>query len=350
MAEESHAANRKPNDLEQLINDFMPHIDAWLGQSDMSLTERLLNAATVFVDEIIIEVRNGDKVEDKGSSTDYVTRPWFAIIYHYVERWYRERYGEALHVNEGGRAHGFVLVRNLPVELIVRLTRIRVETPGETAWLSFPKEVESDEDPLSWLGKSPNIAALGDADKESLVQDTSQVASALRAIRVNSMGIEPSGDVMYALLNGVPSEFESAAQKAIRNDASARPGALWNIHIAVERALKAFNQHKTGKFREIHNLFELYDDVAGHGITANRNLLRTLRRESEVIDNRYGLGDMPTIQEVFGAYKAGLTFVSSVVQSFKRKISIGGGSFLLAKPPWTTLPPKPQSASDEPSS
>jgi hypothetical protein len=97
-------------------------------------------------------------------------------------------------------------------------------------------------------------------------------------------------------------------------------------------------------------LFELYDDVAGHGITANRNLLRTLRRESEVIDNRYGLGDVPTIQEVFAAYKAGLTFVSSVVQLFKRKISIGGGSFLLAKPPWTTLPPKPQSASDEPSS
>jgi hypothetical protein len=339
MPEQTADKIKEPDALVELIARLMPDIDAWLGQSDVRLPERLLSAATLFVDEIIIEVRYGDTVEDKGDSSDYVARPWFAVIYHHIENWYREHYGEALHANESGRAHGFVLVRNLPVELIVPLTRSRVETPGETAWLSFPKEVESDEDPLAWLGKSPNIAALHKEDKKALVEDAREIATALRSIRVNSAGIEPSDDVMYGLLNGVPAEFESAARTAVRSDAAGLPGALWNIHLAVERALKAFNQHKTGTFREIHDLFYLFDDVAGYGIAADRNLLKKLRRDSDVIANRYGLGVAPTLREVFAAYKAGLIFVSSVVQSFERKVNMGGASFLLGKPPWTSLPP-----------
>jgi hypothetical protein len=228
--------------------------------------------------------------------------------------------------------------------LTIPLTRSRVETPGESAWLSFPREVESDEDPLRWLRKSPNVAALADGDKKALFKDACEIATAHRSIRVNSMGIEPSDETMYGLLNGIPGEFDSAAQKAIRNEAAGRPAALWNIHLAIERALKAFSQHKAGTFRETHNLFTLFDDVAAHGIVADRNALKKLRRESDVIDNRYGLGDAPTVHEAFAAYKTGLTFVSSVVKSFKRKINIGGASFLVGKPPWTSLPPKKKEA------
>lgn len=346
MVEQSTEKIQQPDELAEYIRKIMPHIDAGLERSEMSLTERVLTAATIFVDEMILEIRNGDTIEEKTKTTDYVVRPWFAIIYHHVENWYREHYGEALHANESGRAHGYVLVRSLPVSLIVPLTRSRVETPGESAWLSFPKEVESDEDPLQWLGKSPNVATLGNCDRSALIKDASEIATALRSIRVNSMGVEPSDDTMYGLLNGIAGEFESAAQKAVRNEAAGRPAALWNIHLAIERALKAFSQHKTRQFRETHNLFVLFDDVAAHGITADRNALKKLRRESDVIDNRYGLGDEPSIQEVFAAYRIGLKFVSGVVQSFKRKISIGGASFLLGKPPWTSLPPVPEKYSE----
>lgn len=339
MVQPAAETAKQPDELAEYIGKVMPYIDTRLQHNDMSLVERMLSAATVFVDEMILEIRNGDTVEDTTNMTDYVARPWFAIIYHHVKNWYQDHYGEALNTNESGRARGYVLVRSLPVELIVPLTRSRVETPGETAWLSFPKEVEGDEDPLRWLEKSPNVAALGEGDRKALIKDAREVATALRSIRVNSMGIEPSDDTMYGLLNGISGEFESAAQKAVRNEAAGRPAALWNIHLAIERALKAFSQHKTGKFREIHSLFDLFDDVAAHGVVANRSALKKLRRESDVIDNRYGLGDTPTVQEVFSAYKTGLTFVSSVVQSFRRKISIGGGSLLLSKPPWTSLPP-----------
>lgn len=342
MAEQGAEIIEQPGKLEEYVDKVMPYIDARLERSDVSLTERILLAATIFVDEFVFEVRNGETVHDKSSSSDYVVSPWFAMLYRHVDDWYREHYGKALDVNPGGLAQGYVLVRSIPVEFTVPLTRSRIETPGETTWLSFPKEVESDEDPLGWLGTSPNVAALGERDRQGLVQDTTEIATAIRAIRVNTMGIEPSDDTMYGLLNGVPGEFEAAAQKALRNDAAGRPAALWNIHLAIERVLKAFSQHKIGTFRETHNLFKLFDHVAAHGLLADRNVLKKFRRESDVIDNRYGLGDAPTAQEVFSAYKAGLTFTSSVVKSFKRKMNIGGASFLLKKPPWTSLPSKPK--------
>lgn len=344
MVEKTAESIKQADKLAEYIGKVMPYIDTRLAHSDAPLAQRLLVAATMFVDEFTTAIRVGDKVEEIPSHTDYVVTPWFAIIYHHIENWYREHYGDALNANPGGSAHGYVLVRSLPVELIVPLTRSRVETPGESIWLSFPKEVEGDENSLDWLVKAPNIASLDNDDREALSQDVVEIATALRSIRVNSMGVEPSDETVHGLLDGIAGEFEAAVQKAVRNEAAGRPGALWNIHLAIERALKAFAKHKTGKFRETHNLFALYDDVAAHGISADRNALKKLRRESEVIDNRYGLGDAPTVQEVFAAYKIGLTFVSCVVRSFKRKISIGGASFLIGKPPWTSLPPTKEEA------
>lgn len=288
MVEPIAETDKQIDRLAEYIGEIMPYIDARLQHSDISLAERTLSAATIFVGQMVLEVRNGDTVEDTTNTTDYVARPWVAIIYHHVKNWYRDHYGEALNANESGKAHGYVLVRSLPVELIVPLTRSRVETPSKTAWLSFPKEVENDEDPLQWLEKSPNVAALGEGDRKALIKDAREVATALRSIWVNSMGINPSDDTMYGLLNGIAGEFESAAQKAVRNEAAGRPATLWNIHLAIEFALKAFSQHKTGKFRETHNLF---DDVTTHGVVANRNALKKLRRESQVIDNRYGQAD-----------------------------------------------------------
>lgn len=200
------------------------------------------------------------------------------------------------------------------------------------------QEVEADENPLEWLNKSPKVAALDDASKERLARDAGEVASALRSIRVNGMGIEPSDAAVEGLLDGVLAEFETASRNAMRNDAAGRSGALWNVHMAVERTLKAFNQHKTGSFRQIHNLFELFDDIAGQATKADRNLLKKLRRDSDIIIERYGLGNPPSAQEVFTSYRAGLLLATGIMKSFKRKYNIGGASFLLQKPPWVTLP------------
>jgi hypothetical protein len=109
MVEQSAEKIKRSDELVEDIGKVMPYIDARLERSEVSLTERVLVAATIFVYEMVFEVRNGDTIAEKADTTDYVARPWFAIIYHHVEHWYREHYGEALNVNEGGAAHGYVL-------------------------------------------------------------------------------------------------------------------------------------------------------------------------------------------------------------------------------------------------
>lgn len=138
MSKERDGQSRETGNLTDAIREALPLIDAALAEGDMPLTERVLQAAIVIVDKMIVDIRVGAEVEDK---KDYAVRPWFAFIYHDVSEWYRENYGEALTRNESGRAHGFILIRGLPVELIVPLTRSRVETPGETSWLSFPRRL-----------------------------------------------------------------------------------------------------------------------------------------------------------------------------------------------------------------
>ncbi|WP_027547601.1 hypothetical protein [Bradyrhizobium sp. WSM2254] len=332
MVEKGPDERGKKPTLKDAIYGHMPLIDTRLAADESLLAVRPFEAAAMFVKDCVFEVSN-DPDKD-----DFAAKPWFAIIYHHVEAWYRETYGDAMKRGAGNVACGVVLVRDLPVELAVPLTRSKVETPGETAWLFFPVTVEQDEDPLDWLMAAPSLATLNKAAKEGVGKDAVAIATALRSIRIDFMGIEPHDDAVFGLLEGVLAEFESAARQMLRAEPTGRASALWTLQMAVERTLKAFAQHKAGTFRQIHNLYELFDDVAGYGTGADRNLLKKLPRDRDVMSDRYGLRGTPTIWETYEAYKAALLLVSSLSRHFKRKINVGGGGVLLRKPPWTTLP------------
>jgi HEPN domain-containing protein len=155
---------------------------------------------------------------------------------------------------------------------------------------------------------------------------------------MNLMGVEPHDDAVHGLLEGVLAEFESAARQLLRPEDTGRASALWTMQMAVERVLKAYAQHKLGTYRQIHNLFELYDDIAAHGIDADRDLLKKLPRDRDVMSDRYGLRGTPSLLEAFDAYRAALSFVGSISGKFAHKYYVGGAGFLLRKPSWTTLP------------
>jgi hypothetical protein len=324
--------NAKRDGLKLAIYEFMPLIDGRLAGIETPVGTRAFSAAADFVKHFVLEVSNDDNKDD------FAEKPWFAIIYHHVNQWYRETYGDALEKDSGRTACGVVLIRDLPIELTVPLTRSRVETPGETAWLIFPVTVDVSENPLTWLKGAPNIALLSDPDKARALKDATDVATALRCLRMNLMGVEPQDDNVSGLLEGVLAEFESAARQMLRAEASGRASALWTLQMAVERVLKAFAQHKAGTFRQIHNLFELFDDISSYGTGVDRELLKKLPRDRDVMGDRYGLRGTPTVWEMFEAYNAALSITSGIAPHFKRKFNVGGGRFLLRKAPWTTLP------------
>jgi hypothetical protein len=326
--------------LEESIAENLVKIDVILSAQETPLRMRPFSAATIFVEHCIVEISGDVK-------TDYAVKPWFAIIYHHIDQWYRDHYGAAFNAKTDSIAIGLVLVRDIPVEIQVPLTTSRVEVPGETAWIKFPIEVDPDEAPLSWLVSPPNLVRLSDGEHAQLTSDATSVAKALRSIKVNFMGIEPADETVNGLLEGVMPELETAARNVLRNDAHGHGGALWALQMAVERTLKAFSQHKSGTFRKIHNLFELFDDVASHGVKVDRVLLKKLPGDKEVMNDRYGLGSTPSLREVVEAYKAALSIVGCFSHDFRRKVNVGGASFLIGKAPWTTLPSAPSKSAPE---
>jgi len=320
--------------LKNYILGLLPDIDEHLSESKIRLAERPLSAGGIIVRNFILEV-SGDANKD-----DYATKPWFAILYHHVHNWYRDRYGPLLEQNPTGFARGVVLVRGFPIELKVPLTRGQVETPNETAWLYFPVDVDASEDPLAWLIDPPPLAKLDDSDLTDVRRNASQVARSLRSVRQYTIGPDPSSDTIDGLLDGVLTELEGAASNILRNEQQCVGPALWDIQMACERALKAFCQQKAGQFKETHDLFVLFDDAVPHGLTADRNLLKALPRVNDAVDSRYGLGGSRSIADTVEAYKSALRFVSDVCKSISRKITFAGAGFLLKKAPWITLPDK----------
>lgn len=318
-------------DFKEALSEQLKLIDECFEANEIPVSQRTSLAAFIFVQECIVSV-------DGDNKSNFTSKPWFAIIYHHVKEWYEEHYGPTTS-SEPSCALGVVLVRGIPIKMQVPLTRSEVETPGETAWLHFPVEIDDEEDPQLWLVNPPPLDKLTSSQLKKLDKKIKDVGTRLRCIRMNLMGIEPSDETVNGFLNGVLTEFESAANNILRQDVSGRGSALWSLQMGVEKILKAFAQHKTGTYQHSHNLFSLYDDVKEHGISAQRTLLNKMPRSEQVISGRYGHGSITSITEVIDVYNAALEFASEASNSFHRGINIGGASFLLKKPSWLELPP-----------
>ncbi|MDF3207154.1 hypothetical protein EOA22_10400 [Mesorhizobium sp. M7A.F.Ca.US.014.04.1.1] len=319
--------------LEEAIAEHMQLIDLELQVEELPLWQRPLRASIKFVLESILDIR-GDTKED------FAGKPWFAVIFHHIETWYRDTYGSAFDQSSGeGFASGVVLVRHVPIEIRVPLTRTTPGTPGETVWLHFPLGIEQGETPTDWLVNPPNLAKIDLTESRKLKTRTTAVATALRRIRMNTMGVTAPDHEITELIDGVLSDLQNAAIGLLTDSDTARGAAMWSMQMAIERTIKAFILQKTGrKYRETHDLFYLYDDALPHCSGINRGLLKKLPNSREMMEGRYGLGTKWTIRYATEAYFAALMLISEFSARYDRKISVGGSRVHLKRPPWLTLP------------
>lgn len=319
--------------LEEAIADHIRLIDLELQLEELPLWQRPLRAAIKFTLESILEIR-GDTKEN------FATKKWFSIIFHHIENWYREMYGSAFDQSSGDSiCSGVLLIRQVPIELRVPLTRTTPGTPGETVWLHFPNTLERGEKPEDWLITPPNLAKLEPAEIRKLRRRMAATAVSLRRIRMNTMGVIAADDEIKELIDGVLADLQNCAKGLIANDDAVKGAAMWSLQMAVERAIKAFTFQKTGKkYRETHDLFYLYDDALPHCAAINRNLLKKLPNSREMVDGRYGLGRKWTIHFATEAYFAGLKLIAEFTTLLDRSLSVGGARVLVKRPPWLILP------------
>ncbi len=102
--------------------------------------------------------------------------------------------------------------------------------------------------------------------------------------------------------------------------------------MAVELALKAVMQQRSGSFTETHDLFILYDRVPD-GLAFTRATLKKLPDWQLMIELRYGGGSEVYPGYGFIAYRAALKAIAGAVDGLKRML-IGEARFEIRKPPW----------------
>lgn len=316
---------------ERLIFEAVETIDKILIDDGVKPSLRPLQAATLFVEHFVLEVSSGNK-------DNYADETWFAVIYHHVKDWYDQTYGALMIDRSDGFGHAVVSVRGIPVAFDVPLTRSVVEEEGKTAWLCFPVEIEVGEDPKAWLKMSPPLANLETKELAKLEKICARTAIAMRKIQLNTQGLSGTSEVIVGLVSGIMPEVKAAAANILVNQPANFGLAAWSIQMALERTINALALQRNGTFKKTHDLFALFDLVESNLAPMRRDVMKKFLREKEVMEVRYGQGNVVERAFIFKSFLDGIEFIAAATEQLERSISVAGGKLLIRKPPWLTVP------------
>ena len=216
--------------------------------------------------------------------------------------------------------------------ILIPALRARPGQPGETIWLSFPDGLRDDENVLDWVEAPPNYSMLSPQELCSAEEFATEVTTALRFIHAGLMGVKADDEKLDGFNAGIIPHLERAAELLTESKPESFQRAFWELQMACEEALKALLVQRTGKFKETHDLFRLYDALE-ESPEFNRDLLKCLPGWKEMADLRYGQGDHEDRAECVKCYRATLTIVAGTVHSMK-KIEFGSGEIEVARAPW----------------
>ncbi|NJO83563.1 MAG: hypothetical protein HC828_12600 [Blastochloris sp.] len=306
-------------------------------------------AAVRVAREYVLEIGDDqDSWEPDLETLEFLNDAWFRGFFQLTEEWYRSKYGVALSPNSRTEEESLVLIHGVPFAVKVPMSIVTPDEPGKTAFLRMPDEVLATEDPLAWIANPPNLSAMNPKVRRQVLKDLEQVCGLLRGIRSSKMGIRKSDRVMRGFIQAAGGHLSTAPRLVLehwQDGGSAK--AAWELQMACECSLKAVSQSEKSSFREHHDLFVLYDEVAAHLPTFKRSRLKQLPRWREMASLRYGQGHPPRLDEIFKWYVTTLQLVDCAFK-FLSEIGLGKVTFKIGLPPWKQpFPTQDTNAEDE---
>lgn len=310
-------------------------IDTDLGNRGIGLPDRVDRAAIFLVSEFIPKISIGGVNKAPGSVVEFTQASWFKPLHGHVEHWYKLRYRDRLRGKPDSASRGIVVVASTPFEISVPITRSRVEVVGEKAWLSFPNEVFPDEDPLSWILAAPDWSTYPADVQETASARALTIAGHLRAIFCRVTGADVQDTSARSLIAGIRVHLHSACSLIMREgEEGSYARAQWELQMSCESALKGLAQQKNGTFSKIHDLEVLCREAGVLGSTVQREWLQKLPRWKDAANLRYGIGDHPSIQDLFEWYATTLQILSGISSQIVQGQDLSKLSLLLNIAPW----------------
>jgi hypothetical protein len=318
--------------FEQRVSEHLEYIDRVMIPAAEPVPNRPLYAAMVLVKEFIPAVMDGDIEEQiDPDSPEWLESTWFRHIYRAVERWYQDKYGDALRRPMADGATAVVLILQRPY-LVTFPTS--VVTPGKVARVRFPDSVLEEEEPLQWIQNPPNLKRLSEDDLKGILETLKEVVSAIRRIDVALLGTSDEGPLLH-LRSGVLQHLYAAAQLAASNHVRGNvQRAYWELQMACELPMKALVQYRTGEVLATHSLFTMRERAVALGAAIEGRWINQLPGASEVLQLRYAQGSRDDVTQWFVSYQAALSVISAAIAPMVTG-RFEWAEIWLRQPPWT---------------
>ncbi len=320
-------SNSFENGIKEIIDYQLPIFDDILAESQKPLAERPLAAAFYFVDYCIVEIK-GDTKEK------FLEKEWFKSIYKLIKQWYHDRYGNALKANNDYIALGVVLIHKTPFQINVPLSIAQEKEGNDKRWFCLPISIQENENVFDWIENKPNLEQIPEADVAELKKNISEVATKHREIHVNLMSAS-----LERSLHKTSSTISAHLDKAVRDILSLDVGRIstsyWEIHLAIEKAIKLIilqNGRDHQKKHDLDKLCKIANNI--HGISLEGTIFSAFPSDNEAIKQRYCEGSSFTIQEAVNNYISAGNVISKLTKLLKRQFIMDNARFLIAIPPW----------------
>jgi len=260
--------------VKKILEDQLPIFDDILAESQKPLRERPLAAAFYFVDYCIVDI--------KGDSKDnFLEKEWFKSIYTLIKQWYADRYGAARTSSKKPIAVGAVLIYKTPFELNIPLSIAQEWEGDDRRWFCLPVSIQEDENVFDWIKNGPNIEKIPETDLEDLKSRICDISKNNRAIHVNLMSASLKQS-LHKISNTIPAHLDKASNDILSLESGRISTSYWEIHLAIEKALKLIILQNEREHQNKHNLDKLCR-IANNikGVTLDCNFISKFPSDNE---------------------------------------------------------------------
>jgi len=171
-------------------------------------------------------------------------------------------------------------------------------------------------------------------DFEKLKKNINDIATNARSIHVNLMSASLEKN-LHKISNTIQAHIDKAVRDILSLDVGKISTSYWEIHLAIEKAIKLIILQNGCDHQNKHNLDKLCK-IANNikGIKLDCSIFSKFPSDDEAIKQRYCEGSYFTIQEAVNNFISANEVISKLTGLLKREIFIDNARILFAIPPW----------------
>ncbi|HET6323847.1 MAG TPA: HEPN domain-containing protein [Planctomycetaceae bacterium] len=294
----------KSQEFEEFLHEQLEIIDPMLCRSEEPIHGRPMTAAMFFVENCFVS-------SDGSPLPEYLEEEWFGHILLITTRWYRARFGDELLAFPPKSTLALILLSGTALQ--VRIPSVP-KKPGKKSGilqLFFARDVLDHENPLDWVIPCPDLEGMRLEVANEFRAHLQKICSLTRRI---DWGLTWAGfktDEHSQLCRSVQGHLE----KAITDICAGRRGTgIWEIHLAIEKALKVYLLQRTmSDAPHTHDIIQLLELAQASGLgEVDPNALSQLPCADDAIKHRYSEVREPSLHRMVEIYESAIGVVATV--------------------------------------